>query len=62
MGKHIAKFSLASALAVVLATPAWAQESGGSDSGDIPVRAAEMVIPQDANWYETMKEELVARW
>ncbi len=39
MSKHFAKFSLASALAVVLATPAWAQESGGSDGSDIIVTA-----------------------
>lgn len=39
MTKHIAKISIASALAVVLATPAWAQQSGGGENGDIIVTA-----------------------
>jgi len=40
MIKHsLAKISLASTLAVVLATPAWAQDSGSDTSGDIIVTA-----------------------
>jgi iron complex outermembrane recepter protein len=40
MTKHsLAKFSLASTLAVVLATPAWAQESGTDTGNDIIVTA-----------------------
>jgi phenylpropionate dioxygenase-like ring-hydroxylating dioxygenase large terminal subunit len=34
----------------------------GSQLAEVPVRAAEMLIPADQPWYESMKDELAARW